>query len=60
MSIELHQAAKQTATDPLALIRQESIFGKLFENERFAKLYAEMIQKIYTDTNVKKYMKDMI
>ncbi len=60
MSTELHQAAKQTKTDPLAFIRQTSIFGDLIKNERFTKLYTEAIQKIYTDNNIKKYMKDMI
>ena len=56
MSTELHQAAKQTTTDPLAFIRQESLFGNLVKNERFTKLYTEAVQKIYKDTNIKKYM----
>ena len=60
MSTELHQAAKQTKADPLAFIRQESLFGNLVKNERFTKLYTEAVQKIYKDTNIKKYMKDMI
>tara|TARA_R110000765_G_scaffold321351_2_gene413351 strand:- start:3762 stop:5246 length:1485 start_codon:yes stop_codon:yes gene_type:complete len=60
MSTELHQAAKQTTTDPLAFIRQESLFGNLIKNERFTKLYTEAVLKIYKDTNIKKYMKDMI
>ena len=60
MSTELHQAAKQTTTDPLAFIRQESLFGNLIKNERFTKLYTEAVQKIYKDTNIKKYMKGMI
>jgi len=60
MSTELHQAAKQTKTDPLAFVKQEALFGKLVKNERFTKLYTEMVQKIYKDTNIKKYMKNMI
>ena len=60
MSAELHQAAKQTVTDPLAFIRQESIFGNLIKNERFTKLYTEGVQKIYDDANIKEYMKDMV
>jgi len=60
MSTDLHQAAKQTKTDPLAFIRQESLFGELKKNKRFTKLYSESVQKIYTDSNIKKYMKDMI
>ena len=60
ITTELHQAAKQSKTDPLAFLRQESLFGNLIKNERFTKLYTEAVQKIYKDTNIKKYMKDMI
>ena len=60
MGTEIHQAAKQTTTDPIAFIRQESLFGDLIKNERFIKMYTEAVQKIYQDTNIKKYMKDMI
>ncbi|MBT8297488.1 MAG: mannitol dehydrogenase family protein [Maribacter sp.] len=60
MSSELHQAAKQTKTDPLAFIRQESLFGNLIENERFTTLYTEAVQKIYSNANIKNYMKNMI
>ena len=60
MSAELHKAAKQTKTDPLAFIKQESIFGDLAKNERFADLYVEMVQKIYKDPNIKKYMQEML
>ncbi|MGB5173070.1 MAG: mannitol dehydrogenase family protein [Eudoraea sp.] len=60
MSTDLHQAAEQTKTDPLAFIRQESIFGNLIRNERFTKLYSEVVHKMYKDPNIKKYMRDMI
>ncbi len=60
MSIELHEAAKQTTTDPLAFIRQESLFGNLVENDRFTALYTEAVQKIYTNTDIKKYMTDIM
>ena len=60
MSTDLHQAAKQTKTDPLAFIRQESLFGNLIRNERFTKLYTEAVHKIYKDPNIKKYMRAMI
>lgn len=60
MSNELHQAAKQTKVDPLAFLKQESLFGNLVNNEQFTKLYIEAIQKIYTDTNIKKHMLEMI
>ena len=60
MSTELHEAAKQTQTDPLAFIKQESLFGDLAKNERYAKSYTEAVQKIYTNTTITKYMKDML
>ena len=60
MSKELHQAAKQTKTDPLAFIRQESIFGNLPKNKKFTKLYTEAVQKIYKNTNIKNHMLKMI
>jgi len=60
MKDELYQAAKQTTTDPLAFIRQESLFGNLIKNERFTTLYTEAVQKIYTNTNIKKLMQDML
>ncbi len=60
MENELHQHAKQTQTDPLAFIRQNTIFGDLKYIERFTKLYIEMVQQIYKDPDVKKYMKNML
>ncbi len=60
MSNELHKAAKQTEFDKLAFIKQESLFGNLAKNERFTSLYVEMVQKIYKDANIKKYMQGII
>lgn len=60
LSSELHQAANNTQTDPLAFIKQESIFGNLIENKRFTILYTDMVHKIYKDTNIKKYMLEII
>jgi mannitol 2-dehydrogenase len=60
MSSKLHKAAKQTTTDSLAFIRQESIFGNLVKNQRFTTLYASMINKIYEDQNIKKHMKNLL
>lgn len=60
MSEELHETAKQTQTDSLAFTRQESIFGKLSQNKRFTDLYTVMIKGIYEDSNIKKYMQQMI
>ena len=60
MSKELHRAAQQTSTDPLAFIRQESLFGDLIQNERFTRVYAEMIQEIYGDVRIRKHMQAML
>ena len=60
MSTELHEAAKQTQTDSLAFIKQESLFGDLAKNERFAKLYTEEVQKIYNNTTITKFMQDLL
>ena len=60
LGTELHQAAEQTRTDPLAFIRQESLFGDLAKNERFTTLYAAMVQNIYKDPTIKKHMQNMI
>ncbi|MCG2459173.1 mannitol dehydrogenase family protein [Flavobacteriaceae bacterium F89] len=60
MNEKLHQAAEQTKSDPLAFIRQENLFGNLAQNERFVKVYTDMVQKIYENTNIKKYMENMI
>lgn len=60
MSSELHEAAKRTATNPLAFIKQESLFGNLAKNERFTKLYIEAVQKIYKDANIRKHILEML
>lgn len=60
MSSELHQAAKKTKTDPLAFIKQESLFDNLFKNERFTKLFTFMLHQIYEDQNIKKQMENLL
>jgi len=60
MKEELHKAAKETATDPLAFIRQESIFGDLIDNKRFTAVYTEMVQRFYTDVDIKKLMQELL
>ncbi|WP_430412104.1 mannitol dehydrogenase family protein [Kordia sp.] len=60
MRSELHQAAKKTKTDPLAFIKQESLFGNLVKNERFTTLYTAMLRQIYEDQNIKKHMVNLL
>jgi mannitol 2-dehydrogenase len=57
MQEQLHEAASKTETDPLAFIRQESLFGNLINEDKFTNLYSEMVQKIYADNDIKKLMK---
>ncbi|PIB23712.1 mannitol dehydrogenase [Maribacter sp. 4U21] len=60
MQDELHKAATATSSDPLAFIRQESLFGELAENERFATTYTDMIQELYKTSEVKKLMRSLL
>jgi mannitol 2-dehydrogenase len=60
MSEKLHQAAKKTATDSLAFIKQESLFGNLAKNKRFSEMYEDMVRNIYIDANVRKYMNELL
>ena len=60
MHAELHEASEQTTNNPLAFIREESLFGDLIRNERFTAFYEEVVQKIYKDTDIKKYMREML
>ncbi|WP_437372513.1 mannitol dehydrogenase family protein [Maribacter litoralis] len=53
---QLHQAASKTNEDPLAFIKQESLFGNLAQNEKFTSLYSDMVKKIYADPDIKKLM----
>ena len=60
MSYELHQAAKQTKTDPLAFIKLESIFGNLIQNERFTTCFVDMVQHIYKEGDIKQQMERIL
>ncbi|MEQ8219211.1 MAG: hypothetical protein RIM68_13240 [Arenibacter sp.] len=60
MSGELKQVAQQTKTDPLAFIKQESLFGDLAKNKQFTELYVDMVKKIYEKGDIKKQMLSML
>ncbi|GBF20700.1 mannitol 2-dehydrogenase [Arenibacter sp. NBRC 103722] len=60
MSGELQRAAQQAKTDPLAFIRQESLFGDLVQNKHFTELYLDLVQKIYEKGDIKKQMLSML
>ncbi|MEP2240491.1 MAG: hypothetical protein ABJI22_19140, partial [Maribacter sp.] len=57
MQEQLHLAASKTQTDPLAFIRQETLFGNLINEDKFSNLYSDLVQKIYANPNVKEIMK---
>lgn len=57
MGRQLHEAARGTQEDLLSFLRIETVFGDLIENEPFTKLYSEMVQRIYEDPRIIRYMK---
>jgi len=57
---ELHNAAKETAKDPLAFIKQESLFGALAENERFVESYTSLVEELYQGADIKTLMQKRI
>ena len=60
MQGKLHDAAKETSTNPLAFIQLESLFGGLSENERFTTTYTSMLQELYTSGDIKKLMQSLL
>ncbi|MFS4445699.1 mannitol dehydrogenase family protein [Maribacter sp. 2307UL18-2] len=56
---KLHDAAKKTEKVPLAFVKQESLFGALAENRRFAEIYTSMVHKLYQGVPIKKLMQDL-
>ncbi|WP_297760474.1 hypothetical protein [uncultured Muriicola sp.] len=60
MHSELHATAKETANDALAFIKQESLFGALVENERFAESYTSLLEELYQGADIKKLMRSML
>ncbi len=60
MQSKLHDGAKESATNPLAFIRLESLFGGLAKNERFEASYTSLLQELYQGVAIKKLMQGMI
>jgi len=56
----LQQAAAGTSNRPLAFLELEEIFGSLSKNERFVNKYAEMVQLIYKEKNIRKILNETI
>jgi len=59
MQEQLHQAASKTQSDPLAYIKQESLFGNLINEDKFTSLYSDLVQKIYANPNIREIMKTL-
>ncbi|WP_396634677.1 mannitol dehydrogenase family protein [Maribacter sp. R86514] len=59
MQEQLHQAAGKTQSDPLAFIKQESLFGNLINEDKFTSLYSDLVQKIYANANIREIMKTL-
>ena len=56
----LHEAASQTADNPLSFLKLTEVFGKLVENERFTKRYSAFLQLLYAGKGVRKVMSDIM
>lgn len=57
---ELHETAKQTPQDPLAMLNITSIFGDLRFNKRFSDEYQSMITALYDEPFVEKHMERLL
>jgi len=55
----LQQAAKPTTDHSLSFVQLKEVFGTLAQNQRFAKLYTEMVQLIYTTKNIRELMRSI-
>lgn len=60
MHSKLHAAAVATAADPLAFIKQESIFGTLAVNELFVENYTSMVEELYIGSDIKNLMQSLL
>ena len=56
----LHEAAKLTGKDKLSFLKLTSVFGDLIQNERFTKLYSEMIDAVYKDPDISLQMQRIL
>ena len=57
---DLHDAAKATREDRLSFLKVQPVFGELANDERFAKTYSEMIDKVYGTPDVTEHMQTVM
>ncbi|QDU89801.1 Mannitol 2-dehydrogenase [Pirellulimonas nuda] len=56
----LHDAAKATREDRLSFLRIKLVFGDLANDERFAKTYTDMIDRVYRTADVTEHMQALM
>lgn len=57
--LQLQKAARKTKEDPLAFLRQETIFGTLVEDARFAEQYEQFVNRLYASPDVTVLMQEI-
>ena len=60
MKDALHEAANRTGKDKLSFLKFKPVFGNLAQNERFATVYAKMIDAVYQNADVSIHMQTII
>ena len=60
MKAELHRGAKNAQDDKIGFLNQSEIFGDLAKNKRFVKKYAEVVQLVYKERNIRLLMSKLI
>ena len=57
---ELHAAAKATGEDSLSFLKIKSVFGDLATDDRFTKVYCDMVDRVYRTPDVTEHMQAVI
>ena len=61
MKDELHEAASKTAAGNwLAYLEVKEVFGDLAENSKFTEVYADMIERVYTNADIASHMRALL
>ncbi len=60
MKEELHQAATNSKTDPLAFLKLHDVFGDLVKESSFTAEYKEMLETLYQTSNIATQMQSLM
>lgn len=60
MKDTLHEAANGTSQDKLSFLKLKPVFGDLAANQRFADVYAEMIDQVYANQDIALQMRKIV